>query len=116
MRGGHRGGQQRHLVLIALVHEILRGRQAIGQQNGGHAADQQLVHVVHAAAQVEAGVVRQLFLPEHLDAGRVDQVQVANQVGGRHAVIGNGAVRGALAGYPVKGDFVGVVVDEFLHR
>jgi hypothetical protein len=103
-------------VLVALVDQVLRRRQAVGQQDGGHAADQQLVHVVHAAAQVEARVVRQFFLPEHLDARGVDQVQVADEVGGRHAVIGNCAVRGALARDPVEGDFVGVVVDEFLHR
>ncbi len=116
MRGRDRRGQQRYLVLVALVDEVLRRRQAIGQQNRRDAADQQLVHVVHAAAQVEARVIRQLFLAKHLDARRVDQVQVADQVGGRHAVIGNRAVRRALARDPVKRDFVGVVVDEFLHR
>ncbi|MCY1382487.1 hypothetical protein D9M69_705100 [compost metagenome] len=84
-------------MLVELVDQVLGRRQAVGQQDGGDAADQQLVHVVHAAAQVEAGVVRQLFLAEHLDAGRVDEVQVADEVGGRHAIVGDRAVRGALA-------------------
>ena len=61
-------------------------------------------------------VVRQFFLAEHLDAGRVDQVQVAYQVGGGHAVVGDGPVGGVMAGDPAEGDFVGVVVDQFLDR
>jgi len=53
-----------------------------------------------------------------LDAGRVDEVQVADQIGAGCAVAGNRgnrAVGGGLSGNPGQRDFFKVVTDQFLY-
>src|SRR5690606_24259307 len=77
--GGRR--QQGDAVFLAVVPEIVRRLGAGRQKDGRHAAGHQFVQVVLPAARVEPQVVGHFLGAEYLDAPRVDQVQVADQVG-----------------------------------
>src|SRR5690606_9582857 len=108
------GGQQRNLLLIAEVVEIVGGGLAVRQENGGNTAGHKVFQMMQAPLDIETRVVRKLFRAEHLYARGVDEVQVADQVGARHAKVRYEPVSRALAGDPGKGNLVCVVTDEFL--
>ncbi len=50
----------------------------------------EIIQMMQATFDVKAVVERELFRTENLDAARVDQVQVADQIRGRGAKIGDG--------------------------
>src|SRR3546814_13039016 len=100
--------------LVAEIGEIFGGRHAVGQQDGRNTTRHKVFQVVQAAFDVETRVVGQLFCAEDLYARGVDQVQVANQIGARHAQIGYKPMGRAKAGDPGKCNFIGVVDDKFL--
>ena len=79
------------------------------------AMDKAKSKAVLAAAGVDPGVIGEFFFAEHLHSRRVDEIQVADQIGARQAFVGDDPVGGFHAGDPGERDFVGVFVDEFLN-
>lgn len=90
------------------------GLKTFGQQNCRDAARDQIFKVMQPSLGFEPQVVKKLFLAKNLDAGRVDQVQVSDQVSTGHADIGDDTMRCAKAGNPCQGDSFGVVANELL--
>ena len=77
---------------------------------GAATAAHEFADHVGARARLEAGVIIQFLVPEDLDAARVDQVQVADLVGGRSGVARDLALAAGETRKPAQLETIAIVV------
>src|SRR5690606_36825324 len=108
-------GEQGDAVGCAEAAQAIGRGQAFGDEDGGYATGAQFVEQMLTAVGVEVVVVGEFFGSQYLHPGRVDEVQVADQIGaGATEVVRYGLTCGLFAGDPLEVDAVCVVGDEFL--
>ena len=104
------------MAIFAIVNEVFCGGKVVGEEDRWNAACEQLFEMVYPSATIKASVVVHFFATKYLDARRVNQVEVADQVSRGHAVVRNQAVCGGLAGDPFETNVIDVVIYKVLHR
>jgi hypothetical protein len=105
-----RGREQGDVLLVADGEDVGRGFQALGDDQRRRSAADQFADDVAARTRFEAVIVIQFLVSEDLDTARVDQVQVADLVGGRGDVAGDEPLAAGKAGEPAQLQAVAVVV------
>ncbi|MNT38033.1 hypothetical protein D3C72_1742060 [compost metagenome] len=117
-RRRNRRREQRRGRTRAAQFQVGRRLHAVGDHQERRFEQDQLAHLALAGLVVQALVVGDLRLAEHLDAVGVDQVQMAHQVRGGGGLAREFHVEGAIctfqAGHPREFDVGCVVVEDRL--
>jgi hypothetical protein len=89
--GINRRVEQGYALFFAKLDQVVGSDGVIGDEQGGNSALPEIIQVMQATLDVKATVERELFGAENLNAARMDQVQMADQIRGRSTKVGDGA-------------------------
>ncbi len=110
LRRRQRGREQRDILLVANGEDVGRRVQPLRDDQRRRAAGDQLANDVAARTGLEALVIIEFLVAEYLDAAGMDQVQVADLVGGRGDIARDQALAAGEAGEPAKLQTFAVVI------
>ena len=110
LRRRQRRGKQRDVLFVANGENVGRRFEALRDDQRRRPAGDQFANDVAARTRFQAVIVIQFLVAEDLDAAGVDQVQVADLVGGGSDIARNEPIAAGEAGKPAELEAFAVIV------